>query len=823
MCTRRFFICILFAFLFAPSYGQKTCWGIVVNYDTKEPVAFASVWIKNTNKGGLTQLDGSFSINMQPSDTLMITSVGYQDYSLPYKMVQPLILTVELIPSAIFLDVSVVRPGPNLAIPIVRNAIKNRRTNRPNALEDLVFMEYNKLNINFSEIDSSVFQSNFLSKHPDILVKANDYDSTWSLPLYFSERLTVETRAKNTTPTIVEIAKNQHGSVFLNSDITQKYIASLNEDMTFYGNIRFLMRDFISPLSVQAVLFYEYYLIDSLLFDDAMYYQIRFKPKNPQDLAFVGYMIIENKTWALTEIQASLQPSANLNYVKKIQIHEQFQKYGNAGWFHKHQKLDVLFVPQVMRDTTLKFLNTPLHAIKTTSYVLDSVLIHDHLLSYSIPERFQTRKQHSRDTLVLSQFRPDSLSTLDLRTRDAIEVSNAIPAIAVTNKLLDMFLYGYLPLGKIELGPYLYFIQHNEIEGFRYNLAMRTSPQFHKKMMIGGYVGYGSRDKNMRYGATYALKLPSALMQIIHIKYDQNIYRIGDYKQNLDFIRENVLVQSDDNMLSAFTSKEPNMAVYAVEKASFAFEHQIHRDVIVKPKIEISKHISPSFYPLDTISIVANFRVREASCNFRFSFNEEVSNNHFRRMYIDSRYPVFHVNLAHASYVYDSEFGQFSQLRFVSRHAILFGVGRLRYVIEAGLLTASVPYPLLEFHRGNQTGSSGEYYFNLMEYLEFASDRFVNVYAEYGMNGFILNKVPVIKRLKLRELLTFKACWGDMKHAPLFVLPTHTSVPTIPYIEAGVGLTNVLKIIRLEYIWRLNHIQEDVSKSGFFFRFQFEF
>ena len=808
-------------------YAQKLCTGIVRDFDTKEPISFASVWIKHSTIGGLTQLDGSFTLELsKPTDTLVISAVGYKDYIIPYNAVSQTPMEIYAIPSAIMLEKTVIRPGKNMAIPIVRSAIKNRRENRPIAIDSIDFMEYNKLNISFSGLDTSIFNTNFIRKNPEILIKANEYDTTWSIPLYFSERLTLEKRRANKYPEIFEIAKNQHGSAFINSDITTKYITSLNQDMTFYGNLRFLSRDFISPISIQALIYYDYFLRDSLIYEGNTYYQIKFRPKNKQDLAFYGYMIIEKETGALTEIQASLQSSANLNYVKSIQIHEQLQKHHSGNWFYKQQKLEIEFTPQLSTDSTNNALNTPLKAIKTTSFIIDTTTILTYQNSQTLPKRFQKHVVPTQtDTTTLALYRPDTLSTLDIITQQAIETSNNIPAVKATNKMLDMFLYGYLPLGKIELGPYLYFVQHNEIEGYRYNLAARTSPKFHNSMMIGGYLGYGSRDKKFKYGANYALRMPTTLLGIIHVKYDQNIYRIGDYKQNLDFVRENVLVQSDDNVLSALTSKSPNKAVYFVKKGSFAYEQQIHPNLIIKPKIEISEHYNPPFYNFDTTSnTISSFSVQEFSCNFRISFKEEISNNHFRRMYIDSRYPIFHFNTAIGSYSYDSiAQKQYTQLRFVVRHDILFGVGRLKYVVESGVTNAPVPFPLLEIHRGNETGSSGEYYFNLMEYMEFASDRYINAFAEYGMNGFIFNKIPLIKKLNLRELLTFKACWGDTKFEHIFPLPSTTKSPTTPYIEAGIGVTNVLKLIRVEYIWRVNHTRAEIENNGLFFRFQFEF
>jgi len=809
------------------AFAQKTLSGTVTDYDTKEAVSFANVWIKNSNSGCLTQLDGTFSIKVpKSSDTVLISAIGYQEYQILYSNIKPN-MEIILTPAAIMLEEAVIRPGKNPAIAIVKSAIHNRRENKPDQIENIDFIEYNKLNLSFSGLNNSFRDNNFIKKHPEILVKLNDYDTTWSIPLYFSERLSYEKRVAGSFPETEEIIQNQYGSSFINSDITTKYINSLNDDMTFYGNIRFLSKDFISPISPQALIYYKYYIKDSIVDNGNVYYRINFRPRNKQDLAFYGYMIIEKETGVLTETHARLQQSANLNYVKDIQINEKLQKHYSGKWFYQQQKLQIEFTPQLSQDTTNNALNTPMQAIKTTSYIIDTAQVKKYLGNRKAPEKYTLiNKEVIVDTSILAEYRPDTLSTLDIITKDAIEVSNEIPAIKTTNQLLDMFLYGYLPLGYVELGPYLYFVQHNEIEGYRINLSGRTSAKFSKNMLIGGYLGYGLDDKEFKYGAKYSIKLPTKKLHVIHALYEQNIYRIGDYKQNLNYVRENVLVQSDDNVLSALTSKAPNKAVYFVKKAQVAYEYQAHPNLIIKPELEYSLHYDSPFYHFDTVTTLKNFSVKEANVDFRISFKEEVSINHFKKMYIDSRYPIFHINLAQGQYNIRSETAAYTKLRFVAKQDILLGVGRLKYVIESGTSLGKVPYPLLEYHRGNETGSSGEYYFNMMKYLEFASDRFVNIYTEYGMNGFVFHKIPLLKKLNLRELITYKACWGSLNynHESVLDMPTNTIAPTKPYMELGLGVTNFFKLIRVEYIWRLNYLEQaQGSTSGLFFRFQFEF
>ena len=811
--------------------AQITFSGHVIDADSKESLSFVSVWVKGTNNAVYTQLDGSFSLSgIKSTDTVQISALGYKDYEIVGRTILKTDMEIVLIPDAIKMDVVTVSPGKNPAIPIVKKAIRNRHENRPDGVKNIELIEYNKLNFSLSGIDSSVFNVGFIRKHADILVKTNDYDDTWNIPLYFSEYMTYQKLRENRAPEVQEIVKNQHGSSFIESDIVTKYIESLNEDMTFYGNLRFLQKDFISPIATQALVYYRYYLDDSLTDNGKTYYRLRFKPKNSQDLAFFGYMIIEKESGTLTEIDATLQPTSILNFVRKMRLFEKLQLTSNDEWFRRQQKMTVEFVPDLVKDTSYRTINTPITAIKSTTYIIDTTQINDFLVNRVVPGKFNLRRSQSvtRDTTFLNQYRPDTLSSLDLITQKAIETSNDIGAVKAVNKLLNMFMYGYLPFGYIDIGPYLYFVQSNKIEGIRLNLCFRTSEKFHDKMLFGGYLGYGCRNHKFKYGLQYSLRMPSKYYGALYLKYDQNIYRIGDFRQPLDFVRENVLVQSDDNLLSAVTAQNENEAVYFVKRGVVAYEQQISPNLILKPAYTHAIHYNPPYVPFtdnnnDTISQI---RTQDISFDIRLSYKEAISNNHFRRLYIDSRYPVCHLNISQNHYSFNNVSDWYTQLRLVVRHEILIGVGRMKYVVEAGMLTKPVPFPLLEVHRGNETGSSGEYYFNHMNYMEFASDAFVNLYAEYGMNGFFFNKIWLLRKLQLRELLTFKACYGRMlnDNNSILTLPQNTFELNMPYMEAGIGVTNLLKFIRLEYIWRLNYLDHsDISKKGLYIRFNFEF
>jgi hypothetical protein len=154
------------------------------------------------------------------------------------------------------------------------------------------------------------------------------------------------------------------------------------------------------------------------------------------------------------------------------------------------------------------------------------------------------------------------------------------------------------------------------------------------------------------------------------------------------------------------------------------------------------------------------------------------------------------------------------------------------------ILGGGVPFPLLSVHRANQTYSYQLLSYNLMNFLEFVSDQYVSLFAEHHFNGFFFNKIPLIKHLGWREIISFKGVYGSVtdKNNPnitpgLMQFPTDASgnsttftLEGTPYMEMSVGIGNILKFFRVDYVQRLSHLEHsNVAKNGIRVRFKFDF
>lgn len=123
--------------------------------------------------------------------------------------------------------------------------------------------------------------------------------------------------------------------------------------------------------------------------------------------------------------------------------------------------------------------------------------------------------------------------------------------------------------------------------------------------------------------------------------------------------------------------------------------------------------------------------------------------------------------------------------------------------------------------------------YTLMNAMEFLNDQYVSLDYTYFLNGFLFNRLPLIKKLKFREVLSFRCLYGSLsdKNDPsvessgLFIFPEGSyRMGDTPYMEVGAGVENILKILRVDYVWRLTYRDHlGIDRSGLRIRLHVRF
>lgn len=165
----------------------------------------------------------------------------------------------------------------------------------------------------------------------------------------------------------------------------------------------------------------------------------------------------------------------------------------------------------------------------------------------------------------------------------------------------------------------------------------------------------------------------------------------------------------------------------------------------------------------------------------------------------------------------------------IDKRVYLSQLGFADVTLEGGKIFGQVPYPLLTIFRANQTYAYGIYSYNLMNFLEFVSDKYASINVDQHFNGFFFNKIPLLKKLKWREIASVKAIYGGLGdennpslHPSLYQFPvTSTGEPITyalgktPYVEGSVGIENIFKFVRVDLVRRFTYLDHpDVAKWG---------
>ena len=194
--------------------------------------------------------------------------------------------------------------------------------------------------------------------------------------------------------------------------------------------------------------------------------------------------------------------------------------------------------------------------------------------------------------------------------------------------------------------------------------------------------------------------------------------------------------------------------------------------------------------------------------------------------------PTFVLKFTHGfENVLDGDF-DYNKLQFLYSQPVVVGnLGRSVINFEAGKNFSTVPLALQNIIPGNQSYSLVPNTFALLKYYEFVADAYTTLNYEHHFQGKILAHIPLIKKLKFRELIFLRGAYGTLSESSKninFESTKYSAPDQQIYYEYGFGLENIgfgnLRILRVDFNWRGNYLDRpDVSKFGVKFGFQMNF
>ncbi|MCF6242116.1 MAG: DUF5686 and carboxypeptidase regulatory-like domain-containing protein [Bacteroidales bacterium] len=817
--------------------------GKVIDSRTKEPLPFVNVYFEGKSIGTNTDYNGEYSISTQwASGKLTASFVGYEKQTKNIVTGKKQTVNFELVSNDVSLgEVEVVakkkryRNKNNPAVELIKRIIKNKNLNRKENLDYFHFVKYEKVEFDINNISEKFRNKKAFKKFQFIFdyVDTAEINGKPYLPVFLKETLSdISYRKKpKSEKEYVKGSKMIGFHDYIDNDGVSYMIDNLYQEVDLYNNsINLLTNEFTSPLSPIAPTIYKFRIIDTLSVNGYDCINLAFQPRNKMDFALKGNMYVTNdERLALIKVDMRVTDDINLNFVNDLQIIQEFSYINNKAWMLTK---DVIIVDFTLAGKK----GTGMFGKKTVSYdnFVFNKEIPDSIFS-GLENKIYLPESKERDEVFWEENRITKLSQQEENIYTMVDSVQNVPAFKRTMDIIMLFVAGYWNFNKLDVGPVNTFYSFNDVEGFRLRLGARTSDKFSKTLRLEGYGVYGFKDERFKYSALATISLNGR-----PLKESPQHSVTAMYQRETNFPGMEMMFINEDNFLLSFKRGVADKILYY---DMFKIEH--HRDwgnglsTTIGLKHMIQEPGGSLYFNYNDYSM-ENIISSEIHTTVRFAPNEKFYQGMNFRATILTRYPIFQLAYIQGlKGVFNANF-QYSKFKFnLFKRFYLGPFGFTDFELEAGkVLGEGVTFPNLFIHRANQTYSYQIRSYNLMNFLEFVSDEYASILLEHHFNGFIFNKIPLIKHLKWRAVVTFKGIYGGVsdKNNPevtdgLMLFPTAEdgtkttyTLSDKPYIEVSAGIGNILKFFRVDIVKRVSYLDNpNVQEYGIRARFKFDF
>ncbi|WKD85919.1 TonB-dependent receptor SusC [Polaribacter huanghezhanensis] len=806
---------ILFLLTCFVSNAQLKISGQIVNVNN-EPLPYINVYFKNTTNGTVTGFDGSFQLtSSKKRGRIEISCVGYETLSLKFST-KKTSFKIILKEASNVLDEIVIVSKPkkrlkkkeNPAYRILKEVWSRKKKNGLKLVKSYQYRKLQTTEVGLNNLDSLFLKTIFKKEYKEVLkeLPPNDDGINYYIPLFLSE--TVKNIYGNNILNIEreDIEAEKNDGVNKDGFVFERMSNTFNDIDIHKNNIEILKKSFVSPISTTGFETYDYVLHDSIIVNNKKTYAIYFFPRRDGDLAFEGFLWVADKNFSITKIKMKINKDINLNFVRRLSFEKEFIIKNDSIYLSKK---DVYTGDFTLTDKSDD--NKGLTIKKTSSY---SNYIFDQELSdnfYSEKIIRYKPKQFHQNKIYWDSV---SKSTEKKNTYKLIHSVKNQKKIKQISSVLNTFSTGYFSLGSnLQFGQYWNTIVKNSVEGLKIKLGYRTFKTTDDRFRVSGFVGYGTKDKRYKFGTEIKYLVSYKPRIGVGISYLKDIEQLGGKLLTTNGLNANVF---DPN---ALFSRGDNYFLSDVNRTAIKFDIELKKNLHfgISAAHNVIKSASPTYFSVDYLDDKNNIQseVTDVSTDiyiaytpgrfeYGFGIEQKMGRNLFPSLVVN--YHRGYKGFLNGDFNYD-------KIQFKYSQPILLGkIGLMIATVDGGKTFGKVPITLLSPIPANQTYWLTKNTFSLMNYYDFVTDTYISGHFEQHFNGFILNRIPLIKHLKLRSLITFKTVYGTISDENIAINKSNITyaAPTDKlYYEYGFGLENIgykdIRPLRVDFIWRGKH------------------
>lgn len=856
-----------FLWLSTVTAWAQTVSGKVTDAETGEELPFVNVYFDGKQGHSCpTDMNGNYSLPFEKG-TLVFSMVGYKTQRI--QIVKPQKLNVKLVDeSKMIKEVEVTKKKQrysrknNPAVEMMKKVIAAKKKTDLHAQEYFSYDKYQKLTFALNEVTDKVFEDDKFKRMPFLKDHVEIYPATGKLILPVSVNETVTHHIYRQQPKAEkDIVTGERvdgiSELFNTGDIMTSIIKDCFTDVNIYDDeVRLLQYPFISPISTSsAIRFYRYFIVDTVMVDKDKCYHLEFLPNNPQDFGFSGNLyIMADSTWRVKRVELGIPQRSDVNFVEQMDIVQEFTQLPGGEYVLSTDKMVVQlklakFIQKFQVERNTKYSN------------YDFAQIPDKAFKFKGDKKVEASAM-MKDETFWATHRAEQLSQTESRVDVFIKKLEQIKGFNFVLFVAKAFIENFVETtadpkkpSLVDIGPVNTIITHNFVEGWRLRASAQTTANLNPHWFGKGYVAYGFGDHRWKG------------MGELTYSFNKKDYLPREFPvNNLTFSYANdVMSPSDrfvptdkDNVFIALKwTKVDHMQYYQRYHFKYDKEWENGLRINMQVKHEVNEPTGALFYqPLDgtgapssdPASHIKDITTAEVGFGVQYQPGATWINTKQRRLSTNLDSPIY--GLQHTVGVKGVLGGDYNYNlteATIYKRFWLRSWGKMDFYLKGGIQWNKVPFPLLITPPANLSYIMEDNTFNLIDNMEFLNDRYGMMMFSWDLNGKILNRIPLINRLKWREYIGCNVLWGTLtdKNNPflaenagdkdLFYFPgnfrgdgtfeynSRVMDPKVPYVELVAGIHNIFKLLHIEYVHRMNYIRPNTQKWGIRFMLRVTF
>ncbi|HLV38715.1 MAG TPA: DUF5686 family protein [Xanthomarina sp.] len=804
--------------------------------ENNQPVAYANIIFKSSSEGTITDENGVFYLESPSTwDTLIVSFIGYETIEYPLDKRVSYNLSFNLTEAASALNEVLIVSGKqskkaeeNPAIVIMKKIWEHKRKNGLRQFKQYSYDRYEKVEFDINTIDSALMKSNlfkgmeFVFEHVDTSkVTGKTY-----LPIFVNEEVAKVYGDNILKKEKVELKGNKNSGFSSNQAIID-FIKDLYSEYDIYNNyLKFFDKSFVSPISTTGINTYNYVLSDSAYIDNKWCYNIIYYPRRKNELTFKGDFWVADTTFAIKDINMQASKSANINWVKEIYIEQEFEVLNDSVFLVKRD----YFLSDFTFNKREK--SRGIYGKRTTlydNYVFNQVKEDE----FYKKEVFDYNKEYyNRDDAFWDANRMEALSKDEKGVYKMLDTLKTVGKFKRLYNVGSILASGFVEIEKwnLDIGPISSTFGYNDVEGLRLRAGARTYFGQNDLWRAQGFLAYGFKDDKFKYGLSGKWLINKENRFIISAGHRRDIEQIGaNLTSSTDVLGRSLA--SNDIFSVAANDKLTNINLGAL-----AFEMEPWQNLVfrVGGSFRTLSSASPTFSldyidPESPTGISSEIKQFESTFSVNYYPQRKMTGYGVERLNANDNFASLFMEYSVGSKgVFDSDFDykkvQFSYIQPWQ----IGGLGQLRSTVEVGKTFGEVPLGLLSIVPGNQSYFTFYRSFSQLDYYEFVTDTYVALFLEHNFNGRFFSRIPFLRKLNWREIVGVRAVWGDLSNANI-ALSSPSNIPLIApnneiYYEYSVGVGNIFKIMRLDFNFRGNYLDNPGARDfGVSINFGFRF